>query len=199
MGALTEEDEKLLALAEEIRSGFSAKLAAIARRLAGRVEALEEAVLYAMHDDNWRRVHDLELKWPDRAPTAPTDVEMGPWEEAGDGLHKIRRPLPKVILTDPAPTAPREAARFDCLECGEPCNTKVCADCLATRSTDLPTGKETPQTAGNVPSGKAESTGAKCEHYWSPNEAHPTCERCGIRFDALHVMGTTPTSEEGEP
>jgi hypothetical protein len=75
--------------------------------------------------------------------------------------------------------------------------------------TDLPTGKETPQTAGNVPSGNVskkageidtESTGAKCEHSKRWNEAlgFYYCDRCGKRwrFDGMPIEGTTPTSEE---
>jgi hypothetical protein len=149
-------------------------LRALALRLAGRVEELEKAakdLLYhaiapsddgGAFDDACRHVERLLS-----SPTCPRCRQ--PESEHPGGVYC------------PTPTAPREAASDD-ERCHAPgCKrhawtvhyeAKRCVHCGVIRPipyweepptpTNFPTGKETPQKAENVPSGKAESTGAKC-------------------------------------
>lgn len=132
MGALTEEEKKMLAYAErylrespDFATGF--KLIALVRRLAGRVEEVEGALTTALGSmRGCKGNHDHGISWARAALRAPT--------------------------------APREAASIADYICGgfvTRCDAHLCAECGTDHApTDLPTGEEEPRAPEMSRAGK---------------------------------------------
>jgi hypothetical protein len=156
MGALTPEQEKVIRRAETAgdASGLEISLAAIVRSLAVRLDAYIAADTF-----NTLRKHGLY--------NSPAYREIAERYEAA-----LR-----------APTAPREATTT-CASCGSvtghcfsTCPLRMCpgdwCEPNCPGPTNIPTGKELPQSAGNVPSGKAEEC-KRCGYLCLP----PVCTKC---------------------
>lgn len=213
MGALTEEDKKLIARVELYAKhdhvpdlADETALIALVRRLAGRVETLEEAATDAAeflarpknqhsNGEAARSVLVAALQSPTEAPpdyvlTVETRHSMfNPATGRDEVFHRE-----KYDVVNAAPTAPREAATI-CAYCGKDqgsianLGAHQAYDECAT-PTDVPslTDAERDAWVKRIKNAKpTESTEAKCAR--CHGDGFPECV-CSLD------EGTTPTSEE---